>query len=56
LPGSEAFRQQMNLIEDAKVQHSAVADYFDGLAAQMDRLPMHALSLKTDETEELSVI
>lgn len=39
LPGGDAFRKQMNTIEDAQMQHQAVADYLDLLAAQMDRLP-----------------
>lgn len=39
LPGGEAFRRGMNRIEDCAGQLGAVADYFDGLAAQGDRLP-----------------
>jgi tRNA-dihydrouridine synthase B len=55
LPGGEVFRQRMNEVEDAHEQHRAVADYFDELATQMDRLPMHQASLNNDETEELSL-
>ena len=39
LPGGEAFRARMNTIEDSQAQHAAVADYFDAMAAQMDRMP-----------------
>jgi tRNA-dihydrouridine synthase B len=41
LPGGEAFRQAMNLIEDTTAQMAAVAQYLDGLADTMDRLPVH---------------
>ncbi len=40
LPGGEAFRQSMNLIEDTTEQMRAVAQYFDTLADTMDRLPV----------------
>ncbi|NMM21610.1 MAG: tRNA dihydrouridine synthase DusB [Rhodoferax sp.] len=39
LPGGEDFRARMNLIEDCGHQTRAVADFFDGLNAQMDRMP-----------------
>ncbi len=39
LPGGDAFRREMNLIEDSAVQWQAVADYLQALGAQMDRLP-----------------
>jgi tRNA-dihydrouridine synthase B len=39
LVGGEAFRAKMNLIEDCGQQSAAVADYFDELSVQMDRLP-----------------
>jgi len=39
LPGGEAFRQQINTMEDCAAQWQAVADYFDALGTQMDRLP-----------------
>jgi tRNA-dihydrouridine synthase B len=39
LPGGEAFRSRMNLIENSQMQTQAVADYFDELATEMDRLP-----------------
>ncbi|MBS0292049.1 MAG: tRNA dihydrouridine synthase DusB [Proteobacteria bacterium] len=39
LPGGEAFRQQINTIEDCAAQWRAVAGFFDALGVQMDRLP-----------------
>ncbi len=39
LPKGEAFRARMNMIEDSAVQLRAVDDYFDELAANMDRMP-----------------
>ncbi len=54
LPGGEAFRQRMNAMEDASVQHQAVADYFDGLSQQMDRLPMLRTTVNADTEDELS--
>ena len=43
LPGGEAFRAAMNLLEDCETQTRAVADFFDALGVQMDRLPKTAL-------------
>lgn len=39
LPGGEAFRSEMNLIEDCDAQLRAVAAFFDALAQRMDRIP-----------------
>ncbi len=39
LPGGDAFRREMNTIEDSATQWRAVADYLAALAQQMDRLP-----------------
>ena len=39
LPGGEAFRERMNTLQGSAEQLAAVADFFDGLAQQMDRLP-----------------
>ncbi len=39
LPGGEALRQHINRIGDCAAQWQAVADYFDNLGAQMERLP-----------------
>ncbi len=59
LPGGEAFRQRMNAEIDAQRQHQAVADYFDSLAAQMDRLPLYSndcnqASTRHEHPEELN--
>jgi tRNA-dihydrouridine synthase B len=40
LPGGDSFREHMNTLDTAPQQWAAVADFFDGLASQMDRLPM----------------
>ena len=42
LPGGEAFRARMNLIDDAAVQWQVVADYFEELADAHERLPLAA--------------
>jgi len=52
LPGGEAFRQDMNLIEDGERQWHAVADYFDRLAGQFDRLPVAAAGPEESGEEE----
>lgn len=39
LPGGQPFRARMNLLDDCLAQTRAVADFFDGLALHMDRLP-----------------
>ncbi|MDI1271858.1 MAG: tRNA dihydrouridine synthase DusB [Polaromonas sp.] len=40
LPGGEAFRSRMNLLEGSEAQWQAVADFFDGLGLRMDRMPV----------------
>ena len=39
LPGGEQFRSEMNAIEDCDALWRAVAEFFDVLAAKMDRIP-----------------
>ncbi|MFN5999011.1 MAG: tRNA-dihydrouridine synthase, partial [Paracoccaceae bacterium] len=39
LPGGEAFRAQMNLLDDCAAQVRAVSDFLDHLNTTMDRLP-----------------
>jgi tRNA-dihydrouridine synthase B len=51
LPGGEAFRTRMNLIEDSCAQSSAVATFFDQLANEMDRMPAAAPAARGDEEE-----
>jgi tRNA-dihydrouridine synthase B len=52
LPGGEAFRARMNTIEDAQGQLRAVADYFDGLAQDHDRLPAADAVVRITEEEQ----
>ncbi|MEO6320639.1 MAG: tRNA dihydrouridine synthase DusB [Polaromonas sp.] len=42
LPGGEAFRSRMNLLEDCNMQLEAVNEFFDGLGDRMDRIPASA--------------
>ena len=39
LPGGEAFRARMNLVEDSAAQLRVVGEYFDALADRGDRMP-----------------
>jgi tRNA-dihydrouridine synthase B len=50
LPGAQAFRERMNAIEACGEQWQAVADYFDGLAAEGDRLPATCQDNDQEET------
>jgi tRNA-dihydrouridine synthase B len=54
LPGGEAFRQDMNLLDDTTSQLRAVAAYLDRLADTMDRLPAWRgdADASADTTEE----
>jgi tRNA-dihydrouridine synthase B len=52
LPGGEAFRQRMNLIEDTTQQMRAVAQYLDALAGSMDRLPAQLSASFAQETTQ----
>ena len=51
LPGGEAFRARMNLMEDCAVQMRAVEDFFEELASHMDRIPAVSQAL-ADNCEE----
>jgi tRNA-dihydrouridine synthase B len=51
LPGGDAFRARMNLIEDSAEQFAAVAAFFEELGTRMDRLPA-ATSLQPDAFAE----
>ncbi|AYQ30332.1 MULTISPECIES: tRNA dihydrouridine synthase DusB [unclassified Polaromonas] len=42
LPGGEAFRARMNLLEDCEAQLQAVSGFFQELGAHMDRIPAGA--------------
>lgn len=52
LPGGEAFRDRMNMLETCESQHAAVAQFFDELAAQYERLPQ---SIALTQDEEIDV-
>jgi tRNA-dihydrouridine synthase B len=39
LPGVEVFREYMNTLETADLQSRAVADFFEDMAALMERMP-----------------
>ncbi|MBU0587495.1 MAG: tRNA dihydrouridine synthase DusB [Gammaproteobacteria bacterium] len=52
LPGGEAFRARMNLLEDSELQVSAVKDYFDELGSRMDRVTVNRMNKLTDQQEE----
>ena len=57
LPGGEAFRATMNLIEDCDQQAQAVADFFDELNTHTDRMPTAAgdvLAMKKELLSETS--
>ena len=49
LPGGDAFRAHMNLIEDVDAQVSAVRDWFDALADTHHLLPSASLTPEEDE-------
>ncbi len=52
LPGGEAFRSQMNLLEQPSEQLAAVKDYFDAMADRMDRMPAPLSDAASDSAEE----
>ena len=47
LPQGDTFRRHMNTLESAQAQHQAVADFFDALAAQFERLPHPLVSTES---------
>ncbi|MDM0114940.1 tRNA dihydrouridine synthase DusB [Variovorax sp. J22R133] len=52
LPGGEAFRGEMNTIEDCDQQLLAVGEFFERLAAHTDRMPIAAPDRIETEEEE----
>jgi tRNA-dihydrouridine synthase B len=54
LPGGQAFRSQMNALENSQCQSRAVEAYFDALGSQMDRIPRpsHCLPVDVERTKE----
>jgi tRNA-dihydrouridine synthase B len=53
LPGGEAFRARMNLIDDCTTQWRAVADWFAELGMRHQRLPSSAAPAANDDPCEL---
>ena len=53
LPGGDAFRARMNLIEDCRSQVLAVSDFFDNLADRYRLLPV-AAAAANDDTQEMA--
>jgi len=51
LPGGEAFRARMNLLENCEAQLRAVSGFFEGLGTQMDRIPAAAAAAEEDVEE-----
>jgi tRNA-dihydrouridine synthase B len=52
LPEGEAFRAEMNAIEDSHAQLAAVDRFFDALGARMDRLPARATGMSEEALAE----
>jgi tRNA-dihydrouridine synthase B len=48
LPGSDAFRDHMNTLETAELQSLAVADFFEEMAARMERMPKAVAGIQPD--------
>jgi tRNA-dihydrouridine synthase B len=53
LPGGEAFRQRMNLLEDSVSQVAAVAQYLDDLNEKMDRIPARGTAAKLAREQDM---
>jgi tRNA-dihydrouridine synthase B len=53
LPGGDAFRDRMNALETCESQHAAVAEYFDTLADQFERLPPFIAQAQDEEADVL---
>ena len=53
LPGGEAFRQHMNTLIEPETQHQAVADFFDALAMDHERLPVTTSQVVTEISSEI---
>ncbi len=52
LPEGEAFRAEMNAIEDCELQVAAVNRFFDALGARMDRMPAAGAAARRRESVE----
>jgi tRNA-dihydrouridine synthase B len=56
LPGGDAFRRAMNLLEDSAAQLAAVEHYFDGLTQAMDRIPAHRADTAIARDSDMMVL
>jgi tRNA-dihydrouridine synthase B len=54
LPGGQAFRDEMNILETCEVQHAAVTQFFDDLAEHYERLPKVIETVQDQLDEVLS--
>jgi tRNA-dihydrouridine synthase B len=54
LPGGEAFRMQMNTLDDCAAQVAAVEHFMDDLNARMDRIPAAGALVLDDEEEAIT--
>jgi tRNA-dihydrouridine synthase B len=54
LPGGEAFRAEMNRIDDCRAQLAAVSGWFEQLAERYETLPRIAAPAANDDLIELS--
>jgi tRNA-dihydrouridine synthase B len=54
LPGGEAFRLQMNALDDCAAQVAAVENFMDELNTRMDRIPVSGAPL-VDDPEEATI-
>ena len=52
MPGGEAFRADMNRLDDCKAQMAIVSAYFDELGAVMDRLPEPVADTRNDDSTQ----
>lgn len=53
LPGGETFRDGMNTLETCESQHAAVAQFFDILAEQYERLPQSMACVQDEDVDAL---
>ncbi len=53
LPGGSAFRKTINGLDDVRQQYQAVADFFEVLAGEHDRMPVELISLPPDGAQAL---
>jgi tRNA-dihydrouridine synthase B len=52
LPGGDEFRDHMNTLETAELQSRAVADFFEEMAARMERMPKAVAGIQAEAALE----